>query len=364
MSRTLATPLATLLLCAAALSACGEPPARDPDAINAVVGDRSWEALRGDQTPESDTERIRVHLEWVERELRSTQPAGFDARALERRADLLDELAAYRRAGQFPVRTDDRAGFHPRFIDAEGRLCAVGHLIAASTSLEVAQEFNGRHEYAYVLEMNDPTVDEWAAANGFTVYELAMIQPSYPPSNARDLLWGVGVGKGTYATGLSYRHNLYSSSRYSEMHDPEALAECRRRTGNICLPAPVYPPTGGLQLQATLGWDVWGGRPAADFDLLYAMPGWLETDLLGASTFAWSLGLGVGGAFDLDSGAAALAPTGIVGVEWFMGRTFQRGFAPVSLVGEWRPFVRPEQGWSPQWLSGGVSLRYYFGRYF
>jgi hypothetical protein len=363
MPRTLATPLAMSILCAAALSACGEAPARDPDAINAVVGDRSWGALRGDQEPESDTERIRVHLEWVERALRLAQPAGMDARALARRADLLDELAAYRDAGRFPQREDDRPGFHPRFIDSEGRLCAVGHLIAASTSREVAEELNDRHEYAYVLEMDDPAVDGWAAAHGFTVYELAMIQPSYPPSHARDLLWGVGVGKATYATGLSYRHNLYSSSRYSEMHDPEALAECRERTGHICLPGPVYPPTGGLQLQATLGWDVWGGRPAADLDLLYAMPGWLETGLLGASTFAWSLGLGLGSALDLDAGAVALAPTGIVGVEWFMGRTFERGFAPLSLVAEWRPFVRPEDGWSPQWLSGGVSLRYSFGRY-
>jgi hypothetical protein len=84
------------------------------------------------------------------------------------------------------------APYRPRFIDDRGVHCAVGHLIAASGATELARAINTDYEYAYVREMTSPTLLAWASARGFSIEELASIQPAYagppdPPSMHREL---------------------------------------------------------------------------------------------------------------------------------------------------------------------------------
>lgn len=155
--------------------------------VNAQIGDKSWVARYGELpepwTPETD--RIRVHLAYIEAMLRrAPDPVNPVTRARRRAA--LNHLARYRWAGRFPRRQaeDGYQGRRPRFIDHEGVHCAVGSLIAASGARALAHRIADRFEYAYVPEMNLPDLHRWAQEHGFTLRELAAIQPAYsvPPS--------------------------------------------------------------------------------------------------------------------------------------------------------------------------------------
>jgi hypothetical protein len=62
----------------------------------------------------------------------------------------------------------------------------VGYLIATSTveGEKIVDDVNNKLQYAYIEEMIQTPrigwiIQEWASKNGFSVEELAMIQPSY-----------------------------------------------------------------------------------------------------------------------------------------------------------------------------------------
>jgi hypothetical protein len=104
--------------------------------------------------------------------------------AAQARAQALDNLDAYAARGVFPRRTDDSyAGRRPRFVDDRGVFCAVGQLMADSGHRGLAEDVDAAFEYAYVDDIDDaalvPRVVAWADEHGFTVDELALIQPSY-----------------------------------------------------------------------------------------------------------------------------------------------------------------------------------------
>lgn len=150
--------------------------------INPLIGDISW--TEGDPAHAPEVERIRAHLLFVAERLESS-PTDDDTRA--RRAPILEALRAYAEAGVFPRHERAFAGRVPRFVDHRGVLCAVGHLVASTEGRAVAERIGAAHEYQRILEMNDPTIEAWARAHGFTLTELAMIQPSYryvPPEPA------------------------------------------------------------------------------------------------------------------------------------------------------------------------------------
>lgn len=159
-------------------------PARADRAINVVIGDASW---AGHVEPADEVTRIRAHLSFVHamlagRDVSSLTPAQRDARAAS-----LADLARYIDRGVFPRRTgDDYTGRRPRFIDDRGVHCAVGQLIADSGDEDLARSINTRFEYAHVRAMTEPALLAWASAHGFTVDELAMIQPSYSSLPTRE----------------------------------------------------------------------------------------------------------------------------------------------------------------------------------
>lgn len=171
------TPLITLALLAATL-----PATALAAPINAVAGDLSWRERHGRAPTASDEareiERIQTHLAWVERELRSRRVAHLDDARRARRKTLLDALAIYRAAAEFPHNTD-HPGRRPRFVDPDGRTCAVGHLIDVTGRRDLTESIAARFEYAYLADMRDARLDAWIAESGFTARELAMIQPSY-----------------------------------------------------------------------------------------------------------------------------------------------------------------------------------------
>ena len=171
----------------AAVSATAEATPVQP--VNAVIGNESYRATFGEAPKAGTSEqlRLRTHLAYVEGLLRARDVSHLPPAQRERRTRLLDQLRAYRKRGVFPQNTYQR-GRTPVFIDTQGRLCAVGFLIAQSAGREAAERINERYRLDRIADMDAPAVEKWAERHGFTLRELAMIQPCY--KNRRGLCIG------------------------------------------------------------------------------------------------------------------------------------------------------------------------------
>ncbi|MBT9548432.1 MAG: hypothetical protein IV090_23770 [Candidatus Sericytochromatia bacterium] len=197
--------------------------------VNAVLGDRSYSHRFGHLPgPEAnETLRIQTHLAYVEGQLRRHTPQAIPAQFHAQRRQLLDFLHQYWTTGVFPSQ-NAYPGRRPHFIDEQGRLCAVGHLIAQSAGRGLAERINARYRYAYLPEMQMPELDSWVASSGLTARELAMIQPTYGgyrigPSIGRSYEPGIDgyawlcAGSIFLAMGLPLFH-LYTLSLPSEQY--------------------------------------------------------------------------------------------------------------------------------------------------
>jgi hypothetical protein len=129
--------------------------------------------------------RISAHLTTVERELRSVDTSHLDVDMRMKRARFLDVLHAYTSHGVFPQNnvTDTRT---PIFVDDGGRTCAVAHLMWSDGAHDTVRDVVRHENLARVPVMQTESLLAWAAKSGFTVDELARIQPSYNPCSSRD----------------------------------------------------------------------------------------------------------------------------------------------------------------------------------
>ena len=123
-------------------------------------------------------EQITLHLQLVERVLRSRDMTHLNAEQKSKRMNLLDQLALYHQQGRYPV-NDYLPYKNPVFIDRNNTHCAVGYLMMVSGHDALAQEINAKQKFAYVHEIKVEGVKEWANEFGFTLDELAWIQPTY-----------------------------------------------------------------------------------------------------------------------------------------------------------------------------------------
>ncbi|TVR80849.1 MAG: T9SS C-terminal target domain-containing protein [Chitinophagaceae bacterium] len=169
-------------------------------------------------TFKNDIERIQKHLELVEHHLRETNHSYSDA-GLQKRNELLDVLNEYRKDGIFPINT-----FHneriPYFIDIYGTACAVGYLMIESGYKTLAEKIQEEGNYRYIREIDYPEVGEWAENHGFTLSELAWIQPSYGPYTI-PLPLGEGVDEEVKKMAITY-HNpiqLYIAGSFNQAGD-------------------------------------------------------------------------------------------------------------------------------------------------
>ena len=123
---------------------------------------------------------ISAHLMLVEYTLKSRDVSHLTATQRNNRTQLLDELNAYWKAGIFPI-NDYLTYKNPVFIDRIGTHCAVGYLMQQSGNEALACEIDANEKFAYIKEIKTEGVAAWAKTNGFTLDELAWIQPGYPP---------------------------------------------------------------------------------------------------------------------------------------------------------------------------------------
>jgi len=129
--------------------------------------------------PAEDVSRITAHLLRVESLLRARDTAGLTSRQIAARLRHLDRLRSYAARQEYP-RNDDFPGERvPYFVDDRGVHCAVAFLVAASGRTDLVGEVVAHLNNARVMNMRSPELAAWAAEEGFTVEELALIQPDY-----------------------------------------------------------------------------------------------------------------------------------------------------------------------------------------
>lgn len=128
---------------------------------------------------ERERARLRMHLSHVETVLRARDMPGFTEEQRAARARHLDVLHAYWVRGRFPLNDERPDAYLPVFIDAHDTACAVGYLIIEDGQEDLARRVQRDENLAYVVDMQTDGLAAWAEGAGFTVSELAMIQPSY-----------------------------------------------------------------------------------------------------------------------------------------------------------------------------------------
>lgn len=126
----------------------------------------------------SDAARIEEHLRRVADRLGARTPISADQVHCQRRRALLDTLQAYADRGLFPT-NQVLHGRTPVFIDERGTACAVGYLMIASGHEGLAERIHREMNLAYIHAITLPEVSAWADDHGFTIDELAWIQPTY-----------------------------------------------------------------------------------------------------------------------------------------------------------------------------------------
>src|SRR5688572_15828906 len=195
------TTLLYLAACAAALlflhhAAVLRSHAPSVNAINAIVGDASFRETFGrdpDATTDEDL-RIRTHLAFVLRELRAVPSDAVPAELHAARARNLARLERYIERGEFPRNPVSVRVRTPNFLDASGRICAVGYLVREDLGSAAVEAINTRHQFARIEEMESAVIAAWQRASGLTVRELALIHPQYGDT------WADGVNEGVRAT--------------------------------------------------------------------------------------------------------------------------------------------------------------------
>jgi hypothetical protein len=154
-----------------------------PQAVNAIVGDASYLEAFG-RAPDATTDedlRIRTHLNYVLRRLRAVPAAAVPAELRLARARNLERLADYIARGSFPRNPASVHVRTPNFLDAQGRICAVGYLVREDLGAAAVAAINREYQFARIQQMKSEALAAWQETSGLTMLELASIQPEYCP---------------------------------------------------------------------------------------------------------------------------------------------------------------------------------------
>ncbi|MFK7947419.1 MAG: T9SS type A sorting domain-containing protein [Saprospiraceae bacterium] len=129
----------------------------------------------------NDNQRIQTHLQFVYRLLSSRSTTHLNKIQTENRQKHLAVLKSYYEAAIFPT-NHYHTKRQPYFVDNFEVHCAVGYLLQQDGQNELIATIRKNDNYAYIHELTKYSqIEIWAKANGFTVDELALIQPGYGP---------------------------------------------------------------------------------------------------------------------------------------------------------------------------------------
>lgn len=128
-----------------------------------------------------ETKAIQMHLQLVEQTLRKRDVSKLLPTQQKNRTAALDDLQIYWKTGVFP-KNEYLPYRNPVFIDKYNTFCAVGYLVKMAGFESVSREIAASQNFAYVYEIQSEQLLAWAKDYGFTLAELAWIQPGYPAS--------------------------------------------------------------------------------------------------------------------------------------------------------------------------------------
>jgi len=128
----------------------------------------------------SEQEIITYHLQQVEKYLTKKNITHLPKEVQQRRTEGLAVLNEYWKRALYPK--NNRFNYRiPFFIDDANTACAVGYIMQGTGYQALAENISDAQNNAYVKEMVGDNIFEWATNYGFTVDELAWIQPTYEP---------------------------------------------------------------------------------------------------------------------------------------------------------------------------------------
>lgn len=147
--------------------------------------DLNYPVLKQTMALTDEVTLIQTHLSLVEKTLRRKNTSHLTEQQKLNRLTCLDILHEYRVKGVFPKNLY-HSSRTPYFIDEYNTACAVGQLLISTGFEAFAHKVRSKNNNAYIAELNAiyPEIKSWAHDFGFTVEELAWIQPCYCASNA------------------------------------------------------------------------------------------------------------------------------------------------------------------------------------
>lgn len=182
----------------------------------------------------NDQERIHHHLILAEEVLRAKKSDHLsESQRLQRNA-LLDTLSSYSARKLFP-KNSGHTERTPYFIDASGVYCAVGYLIQKSGYQDLALQVNADHNFDYIRDIKTKGISEWAYKHGFTLDELALIQPTYAfKNNPGHQTLGGGTNGAVKRMAMDELHNrLYIIGDFDSLNASGACSQFAYYDGNI-----------------------------------------------------------------------------------------------------------------------------------
>jgi hypothetical protein len=144
----------------------------------------NWEGLAHEIThtfePNTEKALVQLHLLNVISYLEHKPVNDLTKQQRNNRRTNIAILKGYCSEGEFPANTF-RSNRIPVFIDAKKVHCAVGFLLKANGFGEVAQEIANSQRFSYLKAIQHPALNTWQKTSGLSMFELALIQPTYGP---------------------------------------------------------------------------------------------------------------------------------------------------------------------------------------
>lgn len=169
----------------------------------------NFDFLKFETSFREDKERIQLHLYLVEKILRERSNEHLSLSQKTKRAHHLDVLKTYAARAIFPqnIYHSER---QPYFVDHLGTACAVGHLVRESGAIELVDLIKKQDNFAYVSDLKKyKKLAIWAEQNGFSLAELAWIQPGYPPAPKQINQVGNGGGANGEITAMHSQTSVF-----------------------------------------------------------------------------------------------------------------------------------------------------------
>lgn len=181
----------------------------------------------------SDVDRIQMHLRLVEKQLLLKSTTHLTEKQESNRLSMLNVLHNYAIAKIFPINTGHSVR-QPYFIDNFGTHCAVGFLVKESGFGNISKAISLSQNFAYVKEIDSPELVQWSKDFGFTLEELAWIQPTYSPTQSYSQIGQGSNGKVTHSE--TFQSSWFISGTFDSLDNLPCLNIGKYENGQLsCL---------------------------------------------------------------------------------------------------------------------------------